>query len=80
MWEENGKDNKRQNNSTTWGYKPEGSGERREIKECQRVTQYKQNRTFQNSERKFYQQLGGHDTKTYQQPDAKETERYWTKI
>ena len=46
----------------------------------QRVKQYKQNRTFQNNERKFYQQLGGHDTKTYQQLDAKETKRFWTKI
>ena len=46
----------------------------------QRVKQYRQNRTFQNNERKFYQQLGGSDTKTYQQPDAKETERFWTKI
>ena len=46
----------------------------------QRVKQYKQNRTFQNNERKFYQQLGGHDTKTYQQRDPKETEHFWTKI
>ena len=46
----------------------------------QRVKQYRQNRTFQNNERKFYQQLGGSDTKTYQQPDAKETERFWAKI
>ena len=46
----------------------------------QRVKQYRQNRTFQNNERKFYQQLGGHDIKTYQQPDAKETEQFWTKI
>ena len=37
-------------------------------------------RAFQNDERKFYQQLGGDDTKTYQQPDARETERFWTKI
>ena len=38
----------------------------------QRVKQYRQNRTFQNNERKFYQQLGKHtDTKTYQQLDAK---------
>ena len=35
----------------------------------QRVKQYRQNKTFQNNERKFNQQLGGHDTKTYQQPD-----------
>ena len=46
----------------------------------QRVKQYRQNRTFQKNERKFYQQLGGSDTKTYQQPDIKETERFWTKI
>ena len=45
-----------------------------------RVKQYRQNRTFQNNERKFYQQLGGCDTKIFQQPDAKETERFWTKI
>ena len=44
------------------------------------VKQYRQNRTFQNNERKFHQQLGGHETKTYQQPDARETERFWTKI
>ena len=29
----------------------------------QRVKQYRQNKTFQNNEGKFYQQLGGHDTK-----------------
>ena len=46
----------------------------------QRVKQYRQIRTFQNNERKFYQQLGGSDTKTYQQSDIKETERFWTKI
>ena len=39
----------------------------------QRIIQYRQNRTFQNNERKFYQQLGGSDMKTYQQPDIKET-------
>ena len=42
----------------------------------QRVKQYRQNRTFQNNERKFYQQLEGHDTKPYLQPDAKETEQF----
>ena len=46
----------------------------------QRVKQCKQNRIFQNNEREFYQQLGGDDTKIYQQPDARETERFWTKI
>ena len=46
----------------------------------QRVKQYRQNKTFQNNERKFYQPLGGSDMKIYQQPDIKETERFSTKI
>ena len=46
----------------------------------QTIKQYRQNRTYQNNERKFNQQLGGHDTKTTQQPDDKETEQIWTKI
>ena len=45
----------------------------------QGVKQCRQNETFENNEKNFYQQLGGSDTKTYQQPDAKETERFWTK-
>ena len=55
--------------------------QKREIKEIStkgKTIQIKQ--TFQNNDRKFYKQLGGHDTKTYQQPEAKETERFWTKI
>ena len=44
----------------------------------QRVKQYRQNRTFQNNERKFYQQLEG--DKAYQQLDPKETQQFWTKI
>ena len=44
---------------------------------AQRVKQYRQNKTFQKNKMKFYQQLGGSDTKTYQQPDAKENERFW---
>ena len=35
----------------------------------QKVKQNRQNRTFQNNERKFYQQVKD-DTKTYQQPDT----------
>ena len=46
----------------------------------QRVKQYRQHRIFQNNERKFYQQQGGHDTKTNQQLDVKETKWFWTKI
>ena len=40
----------------------------------QRVKQYRQNRTFKNNERKFYQQVARDDTITYQQLEAKETE------
>ena len=51
------------------------------LKSCrQRVKQYRQNRTFQNNERKFYKQVGGDDTNTYQQPDARETEQFWSKM
>ena len=39
----------------------------------QKVKQYRQNKTFQNNERNFYQIIGGYDTRTYQQPDARET-------
>ena len=38
--------------------------------------QYKQNRTFQYNEWKFYQQVGGECIKTNQQPNAKETKPF----
>ena len=59
-------------NSTTWGNQPESTCQGRMKRYRQRVKQYRKNRTFQNNERKFYQQLGGSNTKTYQQPDIKE--------
>ena len=77
MWEQKGKCNTRKNNRTINQKVLTKEGRLKRYR--QRVKQYRQDRTFQNNERKFYQQLGGHDT-TYQQPDAKETERYWTKI
>ena len=81
MWEENGKDNKRKIRVKLKEINQKVLAKEGRLKRYrQRVKQYRQNRTFQNSERKFYQQLGGHDTKTYQQPDARETERFWTKI
>ena len=79
--EEEGTGNMGENNCTTWGKKQNVMAKEGRLKRYrQRVKQYRQNRTFQNNERKFYQQLGGSDTKTYQQPDIKETERFWTKI
>ena len=46
----------------------------------QKVKQNRQNRTFENNKRKLYQQLVRDDTKTYQQPNVRETEQFWTKI
>ena len=60
MWEQNGKDNTRKINSTTWGNKPESSGKRREIKEIStkgKTIQTKQE--IQNNERNFYQNWEG---------------------
>ena len=78
IYTQKGKGNTRK--MTAWGNKPEGSCEGRLKRHRQRVKQYRQNRTFQNNEKKFYQQQGGDDTKTYQQPDARKTERSWTKM
>ena len=55
------------------------ANERRLKKYRHRVKYYRQNRTFQNNERKFYQ-VGGDETKIHQHTDARETERFWTKI
>ena len=41
---------------------------------------YRQNRTFQNNERKFYRQIGVECMKTFKQPGAKEAKRFWRKI
>ena len=45
-----------------------------------RYRKYRQNKTFQNNEKKFYQQVVLDGTKTYQQPDARETKQFWSKI
>ena len=50
------------------------------FKYLEKVKQYRKSRTFQNNERKFYRQIEGDDTKTYQQPDSREAEQFWSKI
>ena len=45
-----------------------------------RVEQYKQNRTIQNNERKFYHLVGGECMRTNRQLDAKEIKQFWSKI
>ena len=45
------------------------------------VKQFKEDRIFQNNEKKkFYQKVGEECTRTNQQPDAKETKQFWCKI
>ena len=78
-WEENWKDNTRKNNSTTWGNKPEGSGERRETKKISikgKTLQTKQD--IPKLRKKIF--ISNWKGMTYQQPDARETERFWMKI
>ena len=45
-----------------------------------RAKWYRQNRTFQNNERKFYLKVGGEWAKTYKQLDAREAKRFCSKI
>ena len=40
------------------------------------IQQYKQNRTFQNNDSKFYQQVNGESMKKIEQPDANETKQF----
>ena len=81
MWEQKEKDNKRKITVKLEEINQKVLAKEGGLKRYrQRVKQNRQNGTFQNYERKFYQQLGGDETKTYQQPNSKETERFWTKI
>ena len=45
-----------------------------------RIKQYRQNRTFQNNERKFYEEVGGNATKTYPRLNASEPKQFLSKI
>ena len=45
-----------------------------------RIKQYRQNRTFQNNERKFYPQVGGKITKINPQLNSSEAKQFWSKI
>ena len=77
MWEQKGKGNTRKITIQLEEIKQKVlAKEGRLNRYRQRVKQYSQNRTFQNIERKFYQQVGGDDMKINQQPDARKTERF----
>ena len=61
-------------NNTTRGNKPEDTGERKKTNKISRqdkTIQTKQD--ISKQQKKFYQQVGGKYTNTYQQPDDKET-------
>ena len=58
MWEENGKDNTRTITIRLEEINQKVLAKEGRLKRYrQRVKQYRQNKTFQNNERKFYQQL-----------------------
>ena len=69
-----------ENNSTTWGNKPENTGQRRKIKEISTKGKTIQTKQDIPKQRKEILSTMGGGTKAYQQPDAKETERFWAKI
>ena len=54
--------------------------ERRLKRYGDRIEQYRQNRAFQNNNKKSYLQEGEECTKTYQHLDDKETKQFWRKI
>ena len=80
MLGQKGKISTSKNDNTTRGNKPEITGERKKIKKILRqsdIIQTKQD--IQSNEKKFYQQVGGDGTKTYQQRDAKEANQFGAK-
>ena len=69
--------------NTFRGDKSEGNGGREdeEVKRYRHmIKQNRQSKTFQNNERKFYQQVLEECRKTYQKLDAKETKQFWSKL
>ena len=64
MWKQNGKDNTRIKTVKLEEINQKVLAKEGILKRYrQRVKQYKKNWTFQNNERKFYQQLRGYDKK-----------------
>ena len=69
------------NSNTTWEIKKQVIVKEGRFKIYrQRVKPYRQNRIFQNNERKFYQKVGGNGTKNFQQRDAREIEQFGVKF
>ena len=54
--------------------------ERRLKRYRDKIKQYRQNKTFQNNENNFYQQIVVEWTDTYQQLGEKKTRQFWYKI
>ena len=51
-----------------------------DLKDTETGSSNKKNRTFQNDERKFYQQVSGECMRTNQKLDAKEAKLFWNII
>ena len=73
------KDQTNKFNNATWKDEWKDICERLETLDTM-IDNTKKNRTFQNSERKFYQQIGWQCIRTNQQLDAKEAKQSWSKI
>ena len=74
------KDEKGSKDTTRWD-KLDGTGKRRKTKKIPKQDQtIHQKRTFQNNERKFYEQLGRERAKTVHEKDAREAKRFWNTV
>ena len=83
MWKDNGQDTTRKNNCTTWGNKPEGSGERRETKEIStkgKAIKTKQDITKQRRRILSTIVRAWHKNIPTTRSQKKKTEQFWTKI
>ena len=65
---------------TTRGNKPESTGDRTKIKKIRQSKTIQTKQDIPKQRKKFYQQVVGDGTKTYQQPDTKEAKQFWRKI
>ena len=80
IWEENETDNTRKNNFKTWGNKAEGSSERRNTKGISAKSKKIQIKQYIPKERNKILSTIGWAWHKNTQPEARETERFWTKI
>ena len=77
MLGQRGKSNTTTTKDTTQRDKSKGTGERCKTKKiANRTKEYRQNKTFQNKERKFLQLIEGECVKTVQQSDVRKAKQF----